>query len=90
MLKQADNERVTRSGPDTPLGRLMRAYWQPAALVSEMSADRPVKAVRLLGEDLVLFGRYEARRGDAEGEVVVGGQAVSFGSPAGAKALGIG
>src|SRR5437762_2155703 len=52
MLKQADNERVTRSGPNTPLGRLMRAYWQPAALVSEMPADRPVRAVRLLGEDL--------------------------------------
>ncbi|HLU54043.1 MAG TPA: Rieske 2Fe-2S domain-containing protein [Pseudonocardia sp.] len=72
MLKQADNERVTRSGPGTPLGRLMRAYWQPAALVSEMPDDRPVKAVRLLGEDLVLFrrdggwslvGRYCAHRG---------------------------
>jgi phthalate 4,5-dioxygenase oxygenase subunit len=72
MLKQADNERVTRSGPGTPLGRLMRAYWQPAALVSEMPADRPVKAVRLLGEDLVLFrrdggwglvGRFCAHRG---------------------------
>src|SRR5688572_92324 len=72
MLKQADNERVTRSGPGTPLGRLMRAYWQPAALVSEMPAERPVKAVRLLGEDLVLFrraggwalvGRFCAHRG---------------------------
>jgi phenylpropionate dioxygenase-like ring-hydroxylating dioxygenase large terminal subunit len=72
MLKQADNERVTRSGPGTPLGRLMRAYWQPAALVSEMPADRPVKALRLLGEDLVLFrrdggwglvGRFCAHRG---------------------------
>jgi phthalate 4,5-dioxygenase oxygenase subunit len=31
-----DNERVTRTGPGTPLGKLMRAYWQPAALVSEM------------------------------------------------------
>ena len=72
MLKRSDNERVTRSGPGTPLGRLMRAYWQPAALVSEMPADRPVKAVRLLGEDLVLFrreggwglvGRFCAHRG---------------------------
>jgi phthalate 4,5-dioxygenase oxygenase subunit len=73
MLSRTDNERVTRTGPETPLGRLMRAYWQPAALVSEMPADRPVKAVRLLGEDLVLFrrpsgawglvGRYCAHRG---------------------------
>jgi phenylpropionate dioxygenase-like ring-hydroxylating dioxygenase large terminal subunit len=52
---------------------LLRAYWQPAALVSEIPVDRPVKAVRLLGEDLVLFrrddgvwalvGRYCAHRG---------------------------
>ncbi|ROO89113.1 phenylpropionate dioxygenase-like ring-hydroxylating dioxygenase large terminal subunit [Actinocorallia herbida] len=55
MLKHEDNVKLTRTGPDTPLGRLMRAYWQPAALVSEMPEDRPVKAVRLMGEDLVLF-----------------------------------
>lgn len=55
MLRQADNEKLTRSGPDTPLGGLMRAYWQPAALVSEMPDERPVKAVRLFGEDLVIF-----------------------------------
>ncbi|MGX6448234.1 Rieske 2Fe-2S domain-containing protein [Patulibacter sp. S7RM1-6] len=57
MLKQADQEKLTRTGPDTPLGKLMRAYWQPAALVSEMPEDRPVKAVRIMGEDLVLFKR---------------------------------
>ncbi|MEV6344196.1 Rieske 2Fe-2S domain-containing protein [Actinoplanes sp. NPDC051851] len=73
MLKREDNERVTRSGPGTPLGGLMRAYWQPAALVSEMTPERQVKPVRLLGEDLVLFkkddggwalvGRFCAHRG---------------------------
>lgn len=73
MLKREENERITRSGPGTPLGRLMRAYWQPAALVSEMSPERQVKPVRLLGEDLVLFrtpengwalvGRFCAHRG---------------------------
>ncbi|GAA1607666.1 aromatic ring-hydroxylating dioxygenase subunit alpha [Actinoplanes couchii] len=73
MLKREENERVTRSGPGTPLGSLMRAYWQPAALVSEMSPERQVKPVRLLGEDLVLFrkpdrtwglvGRFCAHRG---------------------------
>ncbi|WP_432841769.1 Rieske 2Fe-2S domain-containing protein [Dactylosporangium sp. CA-092794] len=57
MLRQADNDKLTRTGPGTPLGGLMRAYWQPAALVSEMPADRPVKAIRLFGEDLVLFAR---------------------------------
>ena len=40
----------------------MRRYWQPAALVDELAGNRPVKPVRLLGENLVLFrdehGRY--------------------------------
>ncbi|KAA9165517.1 aromatic ring-hydroxylating dioxygenase subunit alpha [Amycolatopsis acidicola] len=55
MLSREDNELVTRTGPGTPAGGLLRAYWQPAALVSEMPPDRPVKALRLLGEDLVLY-----------------------------------
>jgi phthalate 4,5-dioxygenase len=55
VLSREDNELVTRTGPGTPAGGLLRAYWQPAALVSEMSDDRPVKALRLLGEDLVLY-----------------------------------
>jgi phthalate 4,5-dioxygenase len=73
MLSREDNDLLTQTGPDRPAGRLLRAYWQPVALVSEMSAQRPVKAVRLLGEDLVLFrpegggwalvGRFCAHRG---------------------------
>ena len=55
MLSREDNELITRTGPDTGCGRLLRAYWQPAALVSEVPTERPVTPVRLLGEDLVLF-----------------------------------
>ena len=40
----------------------MRQYWPPAALVDEFDGPRPVRKVRLLGEDSVLFrdlaGRY--------------------------------
>lgn len=56
------NERITRVGPGTPCGELLRRYWQPAALLDEFDprfdarmAQRPLKAVRLLGQDLVLF-----------------------------------
>src|SRR6266700_1073110 len=42
VLKREDNEKLTRTGPGTPLGGLMRAYWQPAALVSELPTERPV------------------------------------------------
>jgi hypothetical protein len=61
MLKREDNELLTRTGPETPIGRMMRAYWQPVALVSEMPEERPVKAVRLMGEDFVLFRRDDRR-----------------------------
>ncbi|MGW5386317.1 Rieske 2Fe-2S domain-containing protein [Nocardia sp. NPDC003963] len=57
MLQHEDNEKLTRTGPDAPLGRLLRSYWQPAALVSELPEDRPVKAIRIMSEDLVLFRR---------------------------------
>jgi phenylpropionate dioxygenase-like ring-hydroxylating dioxygenase large terminal subunit len=56
------NERITRIGPGTPAGALMRCYWQPAALLDEFDPaldarmqGRPLKAVRLLGQDFVLF-----------------------------------
>jgi phthalate 4,5-dioxygenase oxygenase subunit len=61
-MKAEQNELITRMGPGTPCGDLMRRYWQPVALVDEFNPAldprmgvRPVKAVRLLGQDLVLF-----------------------------------
>ena len=62
MLSVEQNDLITRTGPGTPAGKLMRCYWQPAALIDELSGNRPVKPVRLLGENLVAFrdgqGRY--------------------------------
>ena len=62
MMSQEQNDLITRSGPKDPCGRLMRMYWQPAALVDELEGERPIRPVRLLGENLVLFrdetGRY--------------------------------
>lgn len=55
MLSTDENFRVTRTGPGTPAGSVLRAYWQPVALVEELPEVRPSKAVRLLGEDLVLW-----------------------------------
>jgi len=55
MLSAEQNDLITRIGPGTPAGKLMRRYWQPAALVDELNGNRPVKPVRLLGEDLVIF-----------------------------------
>lgn len=56
MLSKEDNERLTRVGPGTPMGRLLRRYWIPALLSAELAAaDGPPVRVRLLGEDLVAF-----------------------------------
>src|SRR6186713_2936252 len=55
MISAEQNELMTRIAPGTPAGALLRNYWQPVALVDELQGNRPVKAVRLLGEDLVLF-----------------------------------
>ena len=53
MTSREQNESMTRIGPGTPAGKLLRRYWQPVALADELQGPRPVKAVRLLGEDLV-------------------------------------
>jgi phenylpropionate dioxygenase-like ring-hydroxylating dioxygenase large terminal subunit len=63
MLSAEQNDLITRVGPGTPAGALMRHYWQPAALVDELSGNRPIKPVRLLGEDLVIFKDAEGRYG---------------------------
>src|SRR3984957_6686329 len=61
LLTAARNEMLTRVGPGTPMGELLRGYWQPIAGASERDGS-PIKTVRLMGEDLVLYrdrgGRY--------------------------------
>jgi phthalate 4,5-dioxygenase len=63
MTTAAENELMTRIGPGTSAGKLLRQYWQPAALVEEISPQRPVLPVRLLGEALVLFRDEQGRYG---------------------------
>jgi len=55
MISKEQNELMTRVGPGTPAGKLLRRYWQPVALVDELQGGRPIKAVRVFGENLVLF-----------------------------------
>ncbi len=63
MMSKEQNDLISRIGPATPAGNLMRMYWQPAALVDELQGPRPVRPVKLLGEDLVLFRNEEGRYG---------------------------
>ena len=62
MLTEAQNQQLTRVGPGTPMGDLLRRYWMPIAGLSELD-DNPVKAMRLLGEDLVLYRDLSGQHG---------------------------
>ena len=56
MLSKQDNETLTRVGPGTTMGELMREYWIPALMSSELpNPDSDPVRVRLLGENLVAF-----------------------------------
>jgi 5,5'-dehydrodivanillate O-demethylase len=54
MLTPEMNERLTRVGPGTACGELMRRYWIPIAPFAQL-LENPVRKVRFLGEDLVLY-----------------------------------
>ncbi|NIO06690.1 MAG: Rieske 2Fe-2S domain-containing protein [Deltaproteobacteria bacterium] len=58
-----DYSLLTRTGPGTPCGDLMRRYWQPAALSEELPPGGPPLTIRLLGEDLVFFRDDKGRPG---------------------------
>lgn len=69
-MKQEQNELLTRIGPGTACGAVLRRYWQPVALVDEFEprldprmVQRQLKAVRVLGQDLVLFRHASGRWG---------------------------
>ena len=55
MLTPARNDMLTRVGPGTSMGNLLRRYWMPIAGASELTRDNPIKPVRLFGEDLTLY-----------------------------------
>jgi phenylpropionate dioxygenase-like ring-hydroxylating dioxygenase large terminal subunit len=55
MLSKADNELISRVGPGTLMGDLMRQYWLPAMYTWELEPDGAPQRVRLLGENLIAF-----------------------------------
>ena len=57
----------------------MRMYWQPAALVDELQGPRPVRPVKLLGENLVLFRDEQGRYGLIERHCAHRGADLAFG-----------
>jgi phthalate 4,5-dioxygenase len=63
MLTRDENELLTRVGPETPMGAMLRQYWIPALMSDELAPGDPPKRVRLLGENLVAFRAADGRLG---------------------------
>src|SRR5579862_8947406 len=54
MLTKEANERLTRVGPSTVMGEVMRRYWFPIATLPDLDRE-PVRPVKIMGEQLALF-----------------------------------
>src|ERR1700684_4132339 len=64
MLTAAENETLTRVGPDTPMGRVMRRHWLPVCTSAELPApDCDPLRTSLLGESFVVFRDTEGKVG---------------------------
>jgi len=64
MFTKADNEKLTRVGPGTPMGKAFRRFWIPFLMPEELAVrdGTPVR-VRLLGENLIAFRDSEGKLG---------------------------
>jgi phthalate 4,5-dioxygenase len=63
MMPAADNETLTRVGPGTPMGKLMRQFWIPACKSSELEPDGDPMRLMLLCEKLIAFRDSSGRVG---------------------------
>jgi len=78
-MRAEQNNLITRIGPGTSAGGVLRSFWQPVALAEELADPRPCKAVRLLGQDLVLFRDEAGRLGLLDRDCPHRGADLSFG-----------
>ena len=71
---------LTRVGPGTPYGELMRRYWHPVAATAQLEGN-PVRKVCILGEDLVLFRDRNGNLGLLESRCSHRAMNMAFGIP---------
>ena len=64
MISAEENERLTRTGRDTPMGRMMRRFWLPVCSAHQVAEpDGAPLRTQLLGEYLVVFRDTEGKIG---------------------------
>ena len=80
MLSREDNELLCRVGTDTPVGALLRQYWIPALMSSELpERDGAPVRVRLLGENLIAFRTTSGKIGLIQNHCPHRGASLFFG-----------
>jgi len=80
MLSKEDNEKLIRVGKGTPMGTMMRRYWHPIALSTELAEnDGPPIVRKLLGEKFVLFRDTAGRPGVMDERCLHRGASMSLG-----------
>jgi len=79
MLTTQDNDTLTKVGPGTAMGNLMREFWTPAFQSSEVDADGAPMRLRLLGEDLVVWRNTDGSLGAMQNACPHRGASMFFG-----------
>jgi 5,5'-dehydrodivanillate O-demethylase len=78
VLTEDKNRQLTQVGPGTPMGEVLRRHWHPMAGMDELDRQA-IKAVRLLGEDLVLFKDLSGHYGLTDRHCAHRGADLSYG-----------
>ncbi|MGG2201001.1 Rieske 2Fe-2S domain-containing protein [Paenibacillus validus] len=80
MLSKEQNETLTKVGPGTPTGSLLRRYWHPVAASSEFP-KAGTRKVKILGEDLVLYRDRSGKLGLVQERCPHRGVSLEYGIP---------
>ena len=81
MLSVEQTEMLTKVGPGTPMGELLRRYWTPILLLEELpEPDCPPVRVRIFCEDLIAFRDSQGRLASWRSSALTGRPASSSGA----------
>src|SRR5579884_3316104 len=80
MATKEEATLLGQTSASTPMGELLRRYWHPIAAAADLDED-PVRPVRLLGENLVLFRDESGRLGLIAERCAHRGISLAYGIP---------
>ena len=63
MLTHEENVLLTQVSRGTSCGELLRRYWHPVAAAAELTDEKPVRAVKILNEELVVYRNRQGEYG---------------------------